>query len=790
MPRWAIWRGMITSTPLAPRHGALIVLFALLALTPVVFWAGSIEAFESTKSLLLLLGGLLLAWLGLVASRPGENRLPRDPLTTAVVAGLVVAALATLTSISPLTSLLGALESHAGLLTAAAVGAVYLAARTCIQSKAQVGTLVAGLVVGSALAAGYGLVQALHLDPVSWQGRSDFAGWFRPGGSEGHAMRLGALLVAVLPLLFWLGGQGGRTVTALLVALFLAVLAVLLARGAWLGAAAAGCVGLALVGRRPEWLTWPRLGLGLATVAVVLALSGVLGPLLSRLAGLGASQARLYVFQSAWGLFLERPWLGWGPDTFHFVFGRHRLAEYWALEWGRTPLRAHNEFLHILATQGALGGVAFLGLLAAVAWAGWLAWQRAPGQRGLVAALLASATAYQVQLLTGFSTVTGGVLFAVVCALLSRLSDGPLDEQAPFPLGRVLLWAAAGLGWLILAGNLVAFMGRAVAFVDLAILLALAVPPVLATWAYPPAAGASEEMAAWQGWLRPVPLLGLGLAAGLAWVLVVRPAVAWGLSQADMPGAARWCPERAEVWSHAGRAAAQARLRATGAERLRCLKRAHRAVEQWCQLCPADPEAHNQRARALLELARAGEAGLSDVLGAYDDALKRDARNTVLLRDAGRAALSLGNADKAETYLKRAAEAGPPHPSVTSELAALALLRRDLARAMALFLQAIEEKWGDDLEGRSRALGLGALISLELNDYSCALFLARQAAPHRPDWAALRVIEGTALERLGREEEAHAAYRKALALDPAHPLALAGVRRLVARREPDFPLKP
>src|SRR5262249_58917817 len=136
----------------------------------------------------------------------------------------------------------------------------------------------------------------------------------------------------VLPLLFWLGERGGRMVTALLVVLFLVVLGVLLARGAWLGAAAAGCVGFFLVGGRPSWLTWPRIGLGVAAVVAALALTGVLGPVLLRLAGLGASQSRLYLFHSAWGLFLERPLLGWGPDSFRFFLCRPRLAAFFALE--------------------------------------------------------------------------------------------------------------------------------------------------------------------------------------------------------------------------------------------------------------------------------------------------------------------------------------------------------------------------------------------------------------------------------------------------------------------------
>jgi Flp pilus assembly protein TadD len=95
------------------------------------------------------------------------------------------------------------------------------------------------------------------------------------------------------------------------------------------------------------------------------------------------------------------------------------------------------------------------------------------------------------------------------------------------------------------------------------------------------------------------------------------------------------------------------------------------------------------------------------------------------------------------------------------------------------------------MEGYYRALGLWALISLELNEDNVnALVLVRMAAPHRPDWPVLAVIEGTALERLGRLDEARSAYQRALGLEPANAHALAGLRRLELRRAPTVRLPP
>ena len=40
--------------------------------------------------------------------------------------------------------------------------------------------------------------------------------------------------------------------------------------------------------------------------------------------------------------------VGWGPDTFQIVFGRHRPPDYADVEWDVTPTRAHNVALHAL----------------------------------------------------------------------------------------------------------------------------------------------------------------------------------------------------------------------------------------------------------------------------------------------------------------------------------------------------------------------------------------------------------------------------------------------------------
>src|SRR5207247_617159 len=113
----------------------------------------------------------------------------------------------------------------------------------------------------------------------------------------------------------------------------------------------------------------------------------------------------------------ERPVLGTGPDTFQLVFGRHRGVAQMLSEWDTTPTRAHNEPIHILATQGIVGIVAIALLLAGLVQAGLRAWRQGPAEdRGLIAALAAGLAGFGVHSLFSFTVLGYGTLFVTLAA--------------------------------------------------------------------------------------------------------------------------------------------------------------------------------------------------------------------------------------------------------------------------------------------------------------------------------------------------------------------------------------
>src|SRR5262249_30941818 len=121
-----------------------------------------------------------------------------------------------------------------------------------------------------------------------------------------------------------------------------------------------------------------------------------------------------------------------------------------------TPGRAHNEAIHILATQGLLGGLALLVLLTGLVVAIVRAWRRSPqGDRPLLLAVGAGTLGFVVQNLFGFTVAGCGTLFVTFAALLSRFTAAiEVEETAagpvPFAPGVVV---AGLLALLVFAVN-------------------------------------------------------------------------------------------------------------------------------------------------------------------------------------------------------------------------------------------------------------------------------------------------------------------------------------------------
>ncbi len=168
------------------------------------------------------------------------------------------------------------------------------------------------------------------------------------------------------------------------------------------------------------------------------------------------------------------------------------------------------------------------------------------------------------------------------------------------------------------------------------------------------------------------------------------------------------------------------------------------AFDEALALAPTYPDAHYNRARVLHALGR-----VTDAAGALDRALAHSAQPSAgMLQLQAQIESDCGRPDLALTTLDRALQLAPQRPSLLHN-------RATVLQRVHRYTEALRD------HEQARALGLHA--------------------------ADAHYNRGNTLQSLGRHDEAESAYREALALEPAHRLALYDLSRLRWRRgDADF----
>jgi len=232
--------------------------------------------------------------------------------------------------------------------------------------------LVYSVVLAGTLIAGYGVFQFA----TGWEQVWHFQ---RPGQYAGRASgtficpnHYAAFLGMTFPMAMSYAFLGrGKIVARLLLGyaalLLLAGIAVSLSRGAWVAAALTLLFMMGVLARQR----------GVRILALLLVVVvGVGTTLFLQRSSLARDRfsyersatrphemrTRLWIWQSAWYMWREHPWIGVGPGHFDHRFPAYRVR----LAQNR-PGRAHNDYLNVLADYGVVGGVlglSFLGLLA------------------------------------------------------------------------------------------------------------------------------------------------------------------------------------------------------------------------------------------------------------------------------------------------------------------------------------------------------------------------------------------------------------------------------------------
>lgn len=829
LPWWIRVSGALSTG--APGTLLRLVLLLHLALSPLVFWTRLMEEFEFAKVLFLLLMATVAATLALTGWIARLGTLPkgdwpaemrrrltetvRDPVTLGVLLCAGSALLSTLTSISPRLSWFGEHDSFGGLVTILGYVLLFFATRAACPGPAHARWLLGAILAPAAVAAGYGLVQALHQDPFPWMRWNAQA---RPTGTMGNANFLAAYLAMALPGLAYFGYRAMQQRRWLIVA-FLAlcgllcclVLFLTLSRAGWL---ALGCAGFVLLVawqrlRRPSFRTW-TLAAG-ALVALILSLvllarvqptlRGAFQGVLQRLSRFTESPARMEIWSGGLRIFAEHPLLGSGPDTFRMAFAQHQSVDYWNHEWGGQPTRAHNEIIQILATQGVAGLATSLFLCAALVVAGVRAWRRAEDRdRPLVAAILAGLVAFGVQNLFCFTVAGCGTLFVTLAALLARLGAPcpRIEARAKAASDPSAAWSALGLSAAGLVAALLFVRNcRAVAIPLTPRLivgcLGIATLFALVAWCLwilqrrrggenVPAPSSLKTRAPTLRFIWPRLALQASLW-GLAGLIVVRglgptldasaacrlgcEKLTWDPHQAcaDLERAVHLNPWNDVYWLQLGIAdLTRAREADSTGEKSRFLSRGRHALDQASTLEPERGAYRVWLARVLAEQSRLGQARPKQALDQLDQAISLERNNAYFYADACTSALSLFELDCAERYAQAGARLYPGFAPLRAQLGHIALFREQYGQAAEHLRRALDLEWRDRGGEAPAARAALAHALMKLARYEEAGEVARAVVVEAPELAAGHLRLAQALEKLGRAEEAAAAQKRFLEL--------------------------
>lgn len=643
---------------------------AALVLSVLFFVLGLAEDFENPKAAAVRLCGL-----GAMAAAAGSwrrlSKVAWTPLDAAVLIWLWTELLATLFSSAPLLSLFGDSIQREGFTTSLAVAGLYLAARTGSRDGHDV-VRTLDVALGAATAASvYALLQAAGVDWIPWAprvvaGLPLAAG--RPSATLGHTNLLG-VIAASAAASAWVRAASpgrGRTAYALVGAICAGATLVTLSRAAWLALAAglaAGILLLAMAGTLRHISRRALLaGAALAALVIVAMLAVGWGERLAVRAGellhpeRGSGASRIEIWRTALSAWAARPWIGWGPDTFAMVFRRYQTAAYWRYEWSMTPFHAHSIYLQTLVTRGVMG------FAAAVFWAGALlraavvAWGRAPGERHLVAAVLAVLVTLGVAGVFGALGVAGQVTLVVVSGLLAALA-APADTG---PIPRAAL----------LAGLLVAGLAACWGVVDLA---------------------ASKAEAQAQDWLDH-----LGDFSARAAV------VAHDRALRGAHRAARLSPFDDRIARlHADALLAAADILVQPAPLLlEATEEARRAI----RLVPERAANHLRLGRVLGTRAAMGDgASLAEARAALERTARMAPMDALFLGECARMDLILGDTGRALDLARRAATLYPDDGPSQAMLARALAQSGDPVAAADAFRRALAGEWHGDLAGRDDA---------------------------------------------------------------------------------------
>lgn len=457
------------------------VIAGLLVANGALFWRGPIDIFSLPRATLVVVATVAL--VGLSAIRvllSGALAIPRSPIIALATVFVMMLGLVAIGGPSTMHSVIGPYTRYTGLAMYATYAALFVFV-VRLHDRSSVRELVWGSVAGLALVTGYGLIQLVGVDPLSWPQSAQIVRQFGRFNTDfstlGNVDFSAAYAGITAPFALWGALSSGHRRAARIPCAVLVVATTIYAvgTGAFQGpvTVAVGCSVVVAVWVAERRHSWQQLALGARRMiggsAAVFAVAVLVAtPLvLSHTAGqLRQGEERVQFWKTAVAIWLDDPVSGGGIGVFAREFTARRPTEHATQRQFQSADAPHNVALELLADGGLLVALPYLGIVGCTASLLFRALRTTRGEtRLLLAAFGGSWVAYQVQSMVSIDvpplallhwTAIGGIvvlsgpppLRAYRVQVLRRRPSAPDRDVGPSPVRR----SALALGAVAMTG--------------------------------------------------------------------------------------------------------------------------------------------------------------------------------------------------------------------------------------------------------------------------------------------------------------------------------------------------
>lgn len=344
----------------------------IIVLIPLIFDPGfTRNVFEIWKVGLFAaaIAGLLPAWL-LKCKRGGQITINISHLTPLLTLLIITYLFAAIFSVDHNESIFGTYGRFEGILVIWGYLLVGLIIPTLIDNKEIDRLLFAWLLTGI-LVSIYGLLQFIGIDFQNWRG--SFVG-SRVFSTFGNPLTLSSYIVLTLPIAYARATNRREIVSIIFILLAVPTLLFTYSRSGWLAFILVTLLYIAFVfwclraNRSEHIFKSPLLWVFLAMIVfgvIVIGYVGDLGPRLVSIFDLrsGTIATRLNLWKLTLRMISERPFLGYGPETYLQISNRFLDLTQQSIELNTRYDRPHNDLLQVAFSTGLVGLLAYMALI-------------------------------------------------------------------------------------------------------------------------------------------------------------------------------------------------------------------------------------------------------------------------------------------------------------------------------------------------------------------------------------------------------------------------------------------